>query len=336
MKRFLIALTVVIPLALFVVARQFAAKRPLVIGQHQGASGLLISPDGTRMLSQSNSDVVVWNLATRKRESQWKSGLGYVFSRDGQRLATVGERYTSPNAKHSQTEIFGAVREARTGKTLLKFSDVVKLPPHFIDAVHQVQWSSDERAIWVLSDAYLRHFDARSGRLLKRVELGAFQDYNSSLGREMLPDGSLIVSSGYKNINFRDTKTGVIVRSWKVQPPVAPNATAFISVISPNSKWLAVGFDGKAAASTFFYRASGGKAWELSSDSESFLRFSPDSRLALSVDPTHFIARDVRDGHEGWRLNAPSGNQFSLAPDNRFAYNIDSEGIIRRWNVPTS
>lgn len=232
-RRILVVLAVLVPLALFFAARVAASKRPLIIGEHKGATGLQFSPDGKSMLSYGSADVSSWNLSERRREATWKSGLSYVFSPDGQSLVATGNSY---------------------------------------------------------------------GEIDKGVELC-------------------------------DVKTGEVARSWKIKSPVVPKATALIEAVSPDSRFLAVGFDGKAAGTTRIYRISDAKFWESPVDSAPFMGFSADSRLAIFAENSTFLARDMNNGREVQRMNVPDAQSCFLAPDGRHIYNVDRQGVIRCWDV---
>ena len=331
-RRVLVALGVIVPLALFFVARLAAGKRPVIIGQHRSATGLQFSPDGARMLSYGNAEVSSWDLRNQRREAIWKSGLGYVFSPDGQSLAAVGTRTEAIDAAHARTVISGVVCDVATGRARVKFSDVWAHPPSYQDNTRKPVWSADGRAIWLLSDFHLRRFDTRSGALLSRVALFSLRDFDPFRMSLLLSDRSFVVSSNRKGVELRNVKTGEIARSWKIKSPFA-GVTPMVQSGSPDARFLAVGFDGRGAGKTQIYRISGEKLWETPLDSAPFMGFSHDSRLAVFTDESHFIARNINNGREVWHRELPLAQSFVLAPDNRHLYNVDAQGVIRRWNV---
>lgn len=331
-RRILIVLAIIIPLAIFFAARVVASKRPLIIGQHAGASSLQFSPDGKRMLSYGSSDVSSWDLKARRRDATWKSGLSYVFSPDGQSLAATGNSYDDIDVTHAKTVISGVVCNARTGKTRVKFSDVFKHPTSYYDDTRQPVWSADGREIWVLSSFHLRRFDASSGKLLSRLTLFDLNSFNPSRTSFLLPALSFVVSSDAKGIELRDVKSGKIARSWKVKSPYA-GTTPIANAASPDSQFLAVGFDGKAAGVTRIYQIADNKFWKTPVSSAPFMGFSADSRLVIFAEDSTFIARDVNSGREVWRREVPDAQSFTLAPDNHHLYNVDRQGVIRRWAV---
>lgn len=331
-RRILIALAAIIPLALFVVARKKANKRPPIIGQHQGASALQFSPDGKRMLSYGKADVSSWDLQARRREATWKTGLDYVFSPDSQSLAAIGNRYDNIDDTHARTVISGVVCDVATGQARVKFSDTFAHPPFYPDNTGTLIWSADGREIWVSSDFHLRRFDARSGKLLSRLTLFSLRDFDALRTILLLPDLSFVVSSNEKGIELRDVKAGKIARSWKIKSPywgVTPVAQA----ASPDSKFLAVGFDSRATSTTRIYQISDAKFWQAPAGSAPFMGFSADSRFALFSQNSTFIARDIKGGREIWRMQVPDAQSFTLAPDGRHLYSVEKRGVIRRWEV---
>lgn len=332
-RRILIALAVVIPLALFFVARNAGSKRPLIVGQHAGAASLQFSPDGKRMLSYGKSEVSSWDLQERNRKATWKMGLSYVFSPDSESLAAIGNRYDNIDATHARTVISGVVCDVATGQARIKFSDIFKHPPFYQDNTGTLTWSADSHEIWVLSSFYLRRFDAHSGKLLSRLALFDLNSFDPSRTTLLLPDLSFVVSSNRKSIEFRDVKTGKVARSWKIKTPM-PAVTPMTNTVSPDSRFLDVGFDGKAAGVTRIYRISDAKFWEAPVGSAPFIGFSADSRLALFAEGSTFIARDINSGHKAWRMEVPDAQSFILAPDGHHLYNVDEQGVIRRWDVP--
>ncbi len=333
-RRIFISLTIIVPLALFLLARLAANKRPMIIGQHAGATSLQFSPDGRRMLSYSKAEVSSWDLQKRRREATWKSGLSYVFSPDGRSLAATGSRYENVDTAHARTIISGVVNDVTTGHVRVRFNDNFTHPTSFQDFSQRPVWSADGREIWVLSSFHLRRFDASSGRLLSRLALSSLRDFDPLRTTFLLPDLSFVVSNNHKskNIELRDIKTGVVARSWKVKVPVA-GVTPIALFTSPDARFMEIGFDGKGADVNRIYRISDGKSWEAPIDAEPFRGFSVDSRLAIFADESHFIARDINTGRELWRMELPHAQSFALAPDSRHLYNVDAQGIIRRWDV---
>lgn len=331
-RRIAIALAVTIPLALFFAARVTASKRPVVIGQHQRAESLQFSPDGQRMLSYSRSDVSSWNLPERRRVATWKSGLSYVFSPDSRRLVAFSNSYDSIDLTHARTVISGVVSDVATGQARVRLRDSFTHPLWHEDYVGTPVWSADGREIWVISAFHLRCFDARSGQLLARVTLFSLRDFDVFRTDLLLPNHSFVVSSNKKGIELRDVKTGAVARSWKIKSPFW-GVTPVVETASPNSQFLAVGFDGRAAGTTRIYRISDHSFWQAPPGSAPFMAFSADSQWALFAQDSTFIARDIKDGRELWRRKVPEAQSAMLAPDARHLYNVDKKAIIRRWDV---
>ena len=344
-RRWLWGLAVVVPLALFAVARRAAEQRPILIGAHAGARELKLSHDGTRLFSSGQVETRVWDTATRARIGRWTIPDFWTLpAPDGQRIVTARTRVVADsNGQTARTRLFGEIRDARTGAEIGAFTQIWAHPIGNQDALQDLRWSADGREIWTLTNSALRRFDARDGRLIQSV---AYDATNGFSAWQLAPDGDFIVASDRQGVRFFDAATGKQTRIWPYDAPSGAAYSVDELVVAPGGQWLMTqGFRVRnKTAPLLFQRASDGHiTWRVSDPGHhEFRGFSADGQLAIFLEWTppdqtiHIVARHSATGRELWRRSAPLTQDAALSSDGRLVYSLELDGTLRRWNAPAS
>ncbi len=339
-RRLLIALAAIIPLIFLAATFWAASRRPLLIGQHRNARTLLISPDGTRLLSRDQFGFHVWDTETPALLGTWRPpGAWMVPSSDGARVVVASSPVKStPTDSMVTTELVGSVRDARSGAIICAFRDKWRHSKDLQDMLQDLRWSEDGREVVTLTNGAVRRFDARDGRLIQRVFYDARNGYTSW---QLSPDAREIVATDREGAHFFSALTGKEIRFWKHPATATHNAPIGVRAFTPDGQWLWMGQrNGPNNDTAFFVRASDGHlAWsklQITTVTYGFeiCGFSGDGQLVLSLEDARIVARYCASGKEAWHLNVASIQTAAFAPDGQSVYSVDVVGNIRRWNAP--
>lgn len=322
------------------------------VGHIYGVKDCVFSPDGCWVLSASQRQLRLWDIASGETVRVFKehsnSLIGCAFSPDGQqalgasdhgtlglwdvasgKIVHVIEGYAGGKYGYAFSPDGRQVLSASTDHTLQLWDvvsrETVRIFEGHTATVNGCTFSPDGRqALSAGNDYTLRLWDVASGETVRVFE----RDVNNCA---FSSDGRQVLSEGYKNsvLHFWDMSTGETIHDFKVNAPVRDCA------LSPDGQWaLSASTDKKL------------RLWDLNSgalarsfehiDEVKGCAFSPDGRYALSASDDCTVrlwdltSKAVTRSFEGHTAEV---NGCALSPDGQYALSASSDGTLRLWSV---
>lgn len=304
---------VVLPLALFLAAREAASWRPQLIGKTTVSHKVQISPNGRWACLMDGEGSEIWDLQTWQRV--WGKSYSFQdFSPDSRHFAVVisNSRRQGALLHTPQVQLF----DVANGKLARSWRDEQHFPD---DWLAKGRFSPDGKRFIVVTQKTCRQFEVASGKLLSRAELGT--DEEALRQAEISPDGRHFLESG-AGVKLRRVEGGdVVFGRLDARGPMgwSPDGRLYWDRDAKFNNLRLWRFRDNTLVQKVTY--------------DTWLRFTPDSRHLASATPDGLELRDVLTGKLVKTLPGPRTDPFAFASDGSFAVSCDKNGKIWKWRL---
>lgn len=331
LKRRWVGLGLAGALAIFWLMREAASWRPVIIGVHQNADTLELSPDGKWILSKIGRRS---NGTTRLVELRSGNAREVPFSPNSVRWTPDSRLGVTVRLPLPVYEPGDAVPSAFAPQPAV---DLEQLDPsnwskkvvfhspqnYYHESFQDWRVSPDGQTVWTLTEAAWREFDARTGKQSKLKKWGLGEFWQPAQPARLSPDGQSVLAPHPRN--------GNAFQLWKIgdlKPQTLPLRFSRAE-FAGNSHYLA-GSNGilalrRLSDNAKIFNIFRGTIWKI----------TPNERFLGIVRAKDIRWFDLKMGKwvEATRRPAQIGRSIEFSSDRHFAFTLARDGKIARWRL---